>query len=94
MRCLQIYMGPQNSGDSGCGDLDPMKMGLAAKLGVPKTYKICNLGTLGVAMARPELILSQHGATSLRKVSEYLPSLRDAILIQKQNTNINIQIFY
>ena len=36
-----------------------------------------------VAMPRHGLILSQHGATSLRKVSRYLPGLRDTILCPK-----------
>ena len=41
------------------------------------------LGTNGVAMARHGLILSQDGATRLRKVFKYLPGLRDTILRPK-----------
>ncbi len=37
----------------------------------------------GVAMARHGLILSKNGATSLPKVSKYLPCLRDTIFFQK-----------
>ena len=36
-------------------------------------------GLKRVAMARHGLILSQDGATSLRKVFKYLPGLRDTI---------------
>ncbi len=38
-----------------------------------------NLGTNGFAVARCGLILSQDGATGSRKVSRYLPSLREAM---------------
>ena len=46
------------------------------------------LGTNGVAMARHGLILSQDGATGSRKVSRYLPGLRDAIKTSKNDGNV------
>ena len=42
----------------------------------------------GVAMTRHGLILSEDGATSLRKVFKYLPGLREAILNLKMTAQI------
>ena len=43
----------------------------------------------GVAMARHGLILNHNEATSPRKVSRYLPGLRDAIKISKMVAKVN-----
>ncbi len=45
------------------------------------------LGTNGVATARRHLILNQDEATGSRKVSRYLPGLRDAIEKLKNAAN-------
>ena len=46
------------------------------------------LGMNGVAVARHGLILNQDGATSFRKVSRYLPGLRDAIQNSKMAAKV------
>ena len=42
----------------------------------------------GVAMARHGLILSEDGATSLRKVLKYLPDLWDVVLNSKMTAKV------
>ena len=56
------------------------------RLCIQDVWKYVILGTNGVAMARHGLILSHNEATGSRKVSRYLPDLRDAIKISKMFT--------
>ena len=58
------------------------------RLCIQDVWKYVILGTDGVAMARHGLILSQNEATGSRKVSRYLPDLRDAIKISKMTAKV------
>ena len=67
---------------------------------VADRQKIIILRVNGVAVARHGLILNHNEATSSRKVSRYLPGLRDAIKkskmvakVQKSKNPINYRIF-
>ena len=62
--------------------------------------KSITLGMNGAAVPRPGLILSQDGATHSRKVSRYLPGLRDAIKnskiaakVQKYKNTVFYRVF-
>ena len=48
-----------------------------------KIQQVIILDTNGVAVARHGLILSQDGAAGSRKVSRYLPGLRDVLKTSK-----------
>ena len=56
------------------------------------------LGLFGVAMDRHGLILRENEATGSRKVSKYLPGLRDAIekskLAAKVKNTVNFNVIY
>ena len=58
-----------------------------------KTQKSITLGMNGAAVPRHGLILSQDGATHSRKVSRYLPGLRDALKTSKTVANVKIKNF-
>ena len=56
---------------------------------VEKAQKHIMLDANGTAVARHGLILSQNGATGSRKVSRYLPGLRDVLKTSKIAANVH-----